>query len=38
MAPQPRAMVDIPTDILLHIVEHMDTDTREHFVATNKVY
>ncbi|KAI0447041.1 hypothetical protein F4803DRAFT_393938 [Xylaria telfairii] len=36
MAPQPRSMMDIPTDIILHMVEHMNTDTRERFVSTNE--
>ncbi|KAI8956183.1 hypothetical protein F4801DRAFT_4825 [Xylaria longipes] len=36
MASQRRGIGQVPSDILLHIVEHMDTNTRERFAATNK--
>ncbi|KAI0489836.1 hypothetical protein F4859DRAFT_509414 [Xylaria cf. heliscus] len=36
MAPQHRGIGDLPSEILLHMAELMDTDTRERFVATNK--
>ncbi|KAI0449315.1 hypothetical protein F5B21DRAFT_509287 [Xylaria acuta] len=36
MASQHRSIGELPGDIVLHVVEHMDTNMRERFMATNK--
>lgn len=37
MSSKMKGHIDLPDEILLDILEHMDTATRESFMATNKV-